>query len=269
MAPRATRAGLLEDRRGRPMTTLENDRLSSAAQSSAPAAAGRKAKVWDWPTRFFHWSLAASFAGAFVTDRLGASYFVYHLWFGYAVIVLVIFRVIWGFVGTRHARFHNFVQGPRGVLRYVSAVGRGLRTRYAGHNPLGALMALALLFALGVQAALGLFGDDEIFNAGPLAGLVGKETSLALTSLHRKIFYVIAAAVGVHVVAVLVHVTIKGEPLIRAMVTGHKPTHLVGAEDDIVSSKGRLAIFLLLAISAALALALHFVPQADASLGDY
>lgn len=247
------------------MTTLEHDRFARAAQYSKPA----RRKVWDWPTRFFHWSLVIAFVGAFVTNKLGASYFTYHLWCGYAVIVLVVFRIVWGFVGTRHARFGSFIQGPRGVLHYVSAAGRGLHTRYAGHNPLGGLMVLTLLFVLGAQALLGLFGNDEIFNAGPLASLVSKEASLALTSLHRKMFYLIAAVVGLHIVAVIAHVVLKREPLIRAMFTGAKPIELVDPEEAIRSSKGPLAAFLLIIISAALAAALHFIPPGDIDLAGY
>ncbi|PPD10060.1 MAG: cytochrome B [Methylocystis sp.] len=247
------------------MTTLEHDHLASAARYSKPA----RRKVWDWPTRFFHWSLVIAFVGAFVTNKLGASYFTYHLWCGYAVIILVVFRIVWGFAGTRHARFASFVQGPLGVLHYVSAAGRGLRTRYAGHNPLGGLMVLTLLFALGTQATLGLFGNDEIFNAGPLASLVSKQASLALTSLHRKMFYLIAAAVGLHIVAVIAHVVLKREPLIRAMFTGAKPIDLVGPEEAIPSSKGPLAAFLLIIIAATLAAALHFIPPVDIDLAGY
>lgn len=248
------------------MTTLEHGRLAGTAPNSK---AEQRRKVWDWPTRFFHWSLVIAFVGAFVTNKLGASYFTYHLWFGYAVIILVGFRIVWGFIGTRHARFASFIRGPRGVLRYVSAAGRGLRTRYAGHNPLGGLMVLTLLLALGAQATLGLFCNDEIFNTGPLASLVSKQLSLALTSLHRKTFYLIAAAVGLHIVAVLAHVAVKREPLIRAMFTGAKPNELVDPDEAIRTSKGPLAAFVMIIISVILATALHFAPQADFDLAGY
>jgi cytochrome b len=248
------------------MTTIENERLSAVATYSA-----RKAhrKVWDWPTRLVHWGLVAALAGAYVTNKLGASYFSLHLFFGYATIVLVVFRIVWGFVGTRHARFVNFVEGPRGVLRYVSAVGRGRLTRYAGHNPLGALMVLTLLCLLGAQAAFGLFGDDEIFNTGPLAGLVSKEQSLFLTSLHRKLFYVILAAVGLHVGAVIAHVAVKKEPLIRAMISGSKPSEHVAPDEAIQTSRSALAFLLLAAITALLAVGLHFAPTPATDLASF
>ncbi|KAF2989130.1 cytochrome b/b6 domain-containing protein [Methylocystis sp. MJC1] len=242
------------------MTTIENDRLSSVESYSETRT---YRKVWDWPTRFFHWSLVAAFIGAYVSNKLGADYFSLHLFFGYAVIVLVTFRIVWGFIGPRHARFANFLKGPRAVLHYVSAVGSGRHTRYVGHNPLGALMVLALLASLGAQAAFGLFGDDEIYNAGPLAPFVSKEASLLLTSLHRKLFYVLVAAVIVHVTAVLAHVVVMREPIIRAMVTGHKPSHLVPAEETLRSSRGAVAFLLFIAIVATLAIGLHFAPSAQ------
>jgi cytochrome b len=247
------------------MTTLDTDDLSTRAARQAQDFH----KVWDWPTRLFHWSLVAAILGAYATNRWGASYFTAHLFFGYATIVLVVFRIVWGFVGTRHARFSSFVEGPRGVLRYVSALGRGRKTRYAGHNPLGAVMTLILLGALGAEATLGLFGDDEIFNAGPLAGLVSKDASLALTSLHRKFFYVILFAIVLHVGAVFAHVLLKGEPLIRAMLTGFKPAGLVLPEEAIVSSRGVLAVVLLTVLVSALALGLQLAPPQDIDVAGF
>jgi cytochrome b len=248
------------------MTTIDDDRFS-ATRSRGETQTYRK--VWDWPTRLFHWSLVAAFAGAYVSNKLGAGYFSLHAFFGYSVIVLVIFRIIWGFVGARHARFANFVKGPRGVLHYVSAVGRGRHARYVGHNPLGALMVLVLLALLGAQAALGLFGNDEIFNTGPLAALVSKDTSLLFTSFHRKLFYVILAAIIVHVSAVLAHVVVMREPIIRAMVTGSKPSSFVPHEDSIRSSRGAIAFVLFAAIVAAFAIGLHFAPSAEVDLAAF
>jgi cytochrome b len=248
------------------MTTIESDRFTQKAVSR-PATAGRK--VWDWPTRCFHWSLVVAMVGAYASNKAGASWFWLHSFFGYAVIVLVAFRVVWGFIGTRHARFASFVEGPRGVLRYLSAVGRGRQTRYAGHNPLGAVMVLLLLALLGAQAAFGLFGDDEIFNAGPLAALVGKETSLLFTSLHRKLFHVILAAVALHVGAVILHVVVKREPLVRAMVTGAKPGSLVAADEAIGSSRGAIAVLLFLALAGALAAGLALAPASGVDIASY
>ena len=241
------------------MTALESDR---PAISTAPAASTHR-RVWDWPVRLFHWGLVVSILGAFATNKLGVKYFGYHAFFGYAVIGLVVFRLVWGFVGPRHARFANFVKGPKAVLHYVYAVGRGWKTRHAGHNPAGALMVLLLLALLGAQASFGLFANDEIFNAGPLAGLISKGLSLNLTSLHRKLFYVIAAAALLHVGAVVAHWRLKGENLIAAMITGKKPAHLVEPHEEIRSSRGLRALTLLLVIGIGVALMIHFAPPSD------
>jgi cytochrome b len=247
------------------MTTLENDAAAPASPSDAPS----RRLVWDLPVRLFHWALVFSIFGAFVTNRLGVKYFTYHTWFGYAVIVLVGFRLSWGIYGTRHARFANFIRDPKAVLHYVGAIGSGHRTRYAGHNPLGALMVVALLTLLGLQAGFGLFANDEIFDVGPLAGLVSKSASLSLTSLHRKIFYVILAAVALHVGAVFWHLLAKRENLIAAMVTGKKPAHLVHPHEEIRSSRGLRAVGLLLAVTGLLALALRFAPVADVDVAGF
>jgi cytochrome b len=221
--------------------------------------------VWDLPVRIFHWLLVAAFAGAFVTNKLGVAYFSWHVLCGYAVIVLVAFRIVWGVVGTRHALFRNFVRGPVQTFRYVASVLRGQPLAYAGHNPLGALMVVVLLLALGVQAVLGLFGNDEIVNVGPLYGYVSDEVSLRLTSLHRHLFYWIAAAVGLHVAAVLAHRMFHGERLVKAMITGRKPSHIVGVHDAIRASRVWLAALVVVLLVGALAWIVETAPTAVAS----
>lgn len=221
--------------------------------------------VWDLPVRIFHWLLVAAFLGAFVTNGLGVAYFQWHVLCGYAVIVLVAFRIVWGIVGTRHARFWNFVRGPLETLRYALAVVRGHAPAYAGHNPLGALMVVVLLAALGVQAVIGLFGNDEIVNYGPLYGYVSDSFSLRLTALHRHLFYWILGAVGLHVAAVLAHRVFKGELLVKAMITGRKPSHIVGAHDAIRTSRNWLAALVVVLLIGALAWIVEAAPNAVAS----
>jgi len=155
-------------------------------------------------------------------------------------------------VGTRHAQFWNFICGPAVTLGYLIGILRGHKMRHAGHNPLGAWMVVTLLIALGMQAFSGLFGNDEIFNAGPLYGYVTKEVSLTLTSLHRHLFYWITGAVAIHVLAVIAHYLFGHGHLLRAMVTGRKPQHLVAEPDGIASSRCWLAILVTIAIAGAL-----------------
>lgn len=233
------------------MTTIDN--------VTQPRAVEQR-QVWDLPVRVFHWTLVAAVIGAFVTNRLGVNYFKYHVWCGYAVIVLVCFRVVWGFVGTRHAQFWNFVCGPAATLRYVLGLIRGHELRYAGHNPLGAWMVVALLVALATQASLGLFGNDEIFNVGPLYGYVSKKLSLQLTSLHRLLFYWIMGAVAIHVLAVIAHHIFEKANLLHAMITGRKPLHSLGEADGIASSRTWLAVLLIIAFAGALAWIVRHAP---------
>jgi cytochrome b len=233
------------------MTTLDN---------IAQVQEVKKRQVWDLPVRVFHWTLVAAIIGAFVTNRLGVSYFKYHVWCGYTVIVLVLFRIVWGVVGTRHAQFWNFVCGPAATLRYVLGLLRGHEIRYAGHNPLGAWMVVTLLAALGIQAFSGLFGNDDIFNVGPLYGYVSKEVSLRLTSLHRHLFYWIMAAAAVHILAVIAHHVFERANLLHAMITGHKSHDSVAESDGIVSSRTWLAVLVSIAIAAALAWVVNHAP---------
>lgn len=226
-------------------------------------------QVWDLPVRIFHWSLAGAFVAAFVTNRLGVAYFKYHVWAGYAVLVLVLFRILWGVFGTRHALFKNFLCGPKAVLAYARTLFSAAGTHYAGHNPLGALMVVALLAGAGAQAILGLFSNDEIFNVGPLYGFVTKDQSLVLTSLHRRLFYLLVAAIAAHVLAVIAHRIFKGENLVRAMITGRKPRSQVAAEDAISSSRLWLAAPLALAAVGALAWILLHAPTAVADASEF
>lgn len=233
--------------------------------SVTEASTGAERRVWDVPVRLFHWSLATAFLVAFVTNRLGIAYFKYHVWAGYTVLVLVAFRIVWGFVGTRHALFRTFVRGPRHVVAYARGLLAGQdetkrQRHYAGHNPLGALMVLALLGGLAAQGALGLFANDDIFNTGPLAGYVTKDVSLVLTSVHRKLFYWLAGAIVLHIAAVIGHHVFKNENLIRAMVTGQKPARVVTPEDAIVSSRIWLATLVMALLCAALAYVVMHAP---------
>jgi cytochrome b len=237
-------------------------------QTKTQEAFETERQVWDLPVRVFHWSLVLAVIAAFVTNKLGVRYFKYHVWAGYAVIVLVAFRLIWGLVGTRHARFWNFLRGPSETLAYARDLVAGKDQHYPGHNPMGALMVLTLLGALATQSILGLFGNDEIFNVGPLNGYVSKDVSLVLTSIHRKLFYWLAGAVALHVLAVVAHKIFKNENLVRAMITGRKPLHAVPADEEIHASRSWLALALGLALAIGLAFIVTHAPAA-ADTGDF
>jgi len=219
-------------------------------------------KIWDLPVRFFHWAIVLLFIAAYVTNSLGPTYFKYHLWSGYAMILLVSFRIVWGFVGTHHARFANFIKNPAFTLKYAVSLLKKSDQHYLGHNPLGAIMVVILLVAILIQAMTGLFSNDEIFNLGPLYGYISDELSLKLTSIHRQLFYWISGAVALHIAAVLVHIIWKRDNIIKAMFTGKKSIQTLTNETTIHSSKTWLAIIILAGLALILAWVLVHAPEA-------
>ena len=218
-------------------------------------------RVWDLPVRVVHWLLVIGIAGSYVTHKLGVTYFKYHLWFGYLVVVLAAFRILWGFVGTRHARFTSFLRGPRKTASYVWAMIRGTAAVTPGHNPAGAWMVILLLLLLLTQGITGLFSNDEIFNTGPLYGYISDGLSLRLTSWHRRMFDWILIAVVLHVLAVIGHRLFAGHDLIGPMISGRKPAHLLGEHEAIASSRLWLAVLLLAGVAGTVS---WFVVQAPA-----
>jgi cytochrome b len=227
-------------------------------------AAGTEPRfVWDVPVRVTHWLLLASVTGSYVTHRLGASGFRYHRWFGYTTLVLVAARIMWGLVGTRHARFTSFVRGPVTVVRYLANLVRGEPTRHAGHNPAGGWMVLLLLALLAAQAVTGLFANDEIANTGPLYGYVLNSTSNRLTRWHHRLFDALLIAIALHVIAVIAYWLVKHTNLLRPMFTGRKPADEVPAGAEIAGSRVWLWLTLIGAASAALAWLIAQAPEAS------
>ncbi len=220
-------------------------------------------EVWDLPVRLFHWLLVLAVLGAYISHEAGIEYFIYHLWCGYAVVILVSFRILWGVLGTYHARFWNFLKKPTHTIRYGIDLVNNKETHYTGHNPLGAWMVIMLLIALLAQGITGLFGNDEILNFGPLYGYVSNEFSLKLTSIHRQLFDLLVAAVAIHVLAVTFHLVIKKENLIRAMLTGRKPRNQVNSSVEIQSSRLWLAALLVLGLCAALVWLVGHAPKPE------
>jgi cytochrome b len=195
---------------------------AESIDSRPSMAPGRPILVWDLPTRLFHWLLVTLVIASFVTGKIGGTWMQYHQWSGYAIIGLLIFRFAWGFVGGRHARFSAFICGPGAVLRYARALLRRDAPHHLGHNPLGGWSVLAMLTALLVQAATGLFANDDIITEGPLFPWVSKATSDWLTHIHNLNQNAILVLVGVHVMAILFYLIIKHENLIYPMFSGYK-----------------------------------------------
>jgi len=179
--------------------------------------------VWDLPLRVFHWGIVLCFAASWATHELGTQWFEWHVRSGYAMLVLVAFRLAWGFLGPRHARFASFVRGPGATLAYLRGLARRDGATTPGHNPLGALAVLAMLALLAAQAVTGLFANDEIFNTGPLYGYVSDGLSDRLTGLHKQGFDLLLVLAGLHLAALAFYALWKRSHLVRAMITGRKP----------------------------------------------
>jgi len=178
--------------------------------------------VWDLPTRLFHWLLVIFVIISFVSGNIGGNAMKYHKWSGFTILVLLLFRLIWGFVGSGESRFATFAKGPSAVVRYSMTLLRRDSPRCLGHNPLGGWSIIAMLVALLVQAATGLFANDDIATEGPLYGWVSKATSDGLTRIHRLNQEVIIALVSIHLLAVLFYLIYKRENLVKPMIIGVK-----------------------------------------------
>ena len=192
----------------------------AAAKKSPGSSKLLPLKVWDIPTRLFHWLLAGLVGGAWYTAEYGPMDI--HALIGQAILTLIIYRLIWGVIGSETAQFWNFIKGPRTVIAYARGLLTGGGKPTTGHNPMGALMIVAMLVLLATQAVLGLMGNDDILFEGPLFNLVGKEWSDTLTGYHHLLFNGILVAVILHVCAALFYLVIKRENLIGAMITGIK-----------------------------------------------
>ena len=188
---------------------------ASEARRSAPAIA-----VWDLPLRLFHWSLVLCVIGSVVTIKAGGAWMNWHMRFGYAILALLLFRIIWGFIGGRHARFRDFIVSPGAFLGYLK--GRPGQRVSPGHTPLGSLSVIAMILLFLVQAILGLFANDDIFTEGPLAHLISKEASDRVTGLHKTGELLLYALMALHLSAIAFYRFARGKRLVPAMITGYK-----------------------------------------------
>ncbi|MEY2632112.1 MAG: hypothetical protein RIR00_766 [Pseudomonadota bacterium] len=178
----------------------------------------RRIRLWDLPTRLFHWLLVLAIGGAWASGELGGDLLVWHGRLGLLIIALVVFRLVWGVVGSTYARFGQFVRGPAAILAYLRGQWHGI-----GHNPLGALSVLGLLGLVSLQAATGLFAmNDDIGFHGPFYDLVSGHTSELLTRLHHRIFKLLLLLVVLHLAAISFYKLVRKDNLILPMLSGHK-----------------------------------------------
>jgi cytochrome b len=208
-------------------------------------------RVWDAPTRLFHWSIVALMFLSWLSADQG--YMTVHLWSGLTLLALLLFRLGWGLIGSTTARFSNFLHPPRRVIAYLKSGGS---LPHAGHNPAGGLMVMALLAVLLAQILTGLFGNDGLKFAGPLALLVSDDASDQLTRIHGIIFNIILVLVWLHVAAIGFYHFVKGDNLVAPMVSGKKHRTRVPEGAKIIFTHPLLALGLVLASAAVMALIL-------------
>lgn len=205
--------------------------------------------IWDLPIRIFHWSLVLLLACLWYTSDQDNGLIELHIKFGYTALTLVLFRILWGFVGTYHAKFSNFVPSFRSIKHYLT-YSNDQRKTYLGHNPLGSLMVFALLFLILSQAISGLFISDDIFSAGPYHESVAKSLQKFFALIHHNAFDWLLVFSFFHVVAVIYYVRVKKQKLIWAMLHGKKNIDEKMKEQGISDSKLWLALIVLLIVVA-------------------
>lgn len=206
-------------------------------------------RVWDLPTRIFHWALTLCVTGLLITGNIGGNWMNWHLRLGYAVLTLLLFRLVWGFIGGHWSRFSSFLFAPSTVWRYLQ--GHVHPEHRVGHNPLGALSVFALLVILLAQVGSGLFSDDEIAFFGPLVTFVSGETVRLATDYHKNIGkFLVLGLVVLHVTAIAFYKLVKKESLVQPMVCGdkHLPIAIPSAQDTWIT---RVIAFIVLGASAA------------------
>ena len=223
-----------------------------------------RVKVWDLPLRLFHWLLVIAIVGAWasaeLSEDLGDNVIEIHGKIGLFILGLVTFRIVWGFVGSTHARFLNFFPTPARIKAYLSGDVHPL-----GHNPIGALSVLALLALLVAQAVTGLFANDDISFHGPLAALISSGVSDRITKLHHLGFDALFILIGLHIAAIFFYLHIKKTNLLRPMITGYTDN----AAGDSARGGGVIAFVVAVLIAAGVVCAASGVflpkPAVDAS----
>lgn len=205
-------------------------------------------RIWDLPTRLFHWSLVVLICSSF--GFIYNANIEYHALCGYLILVLLLFRICWGFLGSVTATFRHFVKSPLVAIHYLKNI-HHQKSDYPGHNPAGGLMILAMLFVLLIQASTGLFSNENtyLFFDGPLAHLVSTENSDAITQFHYWWGKLVFLLIFIHITANLFYLWILKENLIKPMIYGHKIVNDQSNVPTLTFKSNKLA-FVILCIAA-------------------
>jgi len=204
--------------------------------------------VWDLPTRLFHWALAVLICGSYYTVEISGDMDT-HMLIGQTILTLVVFRVVWGFIGTRYARFSSFVAGPAAIFAYARSLAGPASPEFAGHNPLGGAVVLLMLALVLAQTVSGLFATDGDVYSGPLNHLISSRAGNSVTEFHEVNFAILAIVVAVHIAAAFFYLLVKRTNLIAPMITGKKPS-LPATDTGIASSRLPVAVVCLLVVAA-------------------
>ncbi|MFL5256156.1 MAG: cytochrome b/b6 domain-containing protein [Rhodopila sp.] len=180
----------------------------------------RPIKVWDLPVRLFHWAIVVLIFVAWATQEF--NHMEWHVWTGYTILTLLIFRVVWGFIGSDTARFSRFLRSPAAALAHLRHLRRREQDSEIGHNAAGGWMVLVMLALIGIQAGTGLFANDDANTEGPLMHFVSKDQSDFLSHIHSLNFDLIEIAIALHILAIGAYLLLKRQNLVRPMVTGVK-----------------------------------------------
>ena len=212
-----------------------------------PSHQPQTVRIWDLPTRLFHWLLMLSVAGLITTGELAGEAMFFHFWFGYAVLTLVLFRLVWGVVGGHWSRFVNFIPRPAELKEYLLAIRHKQSTHHVGHNPLGALSVVLMLLLLFAQVFTGFMSDDEIATTGPWVALVPNSWVSLATQYHAdfgKIFLIVL--IVVHVATVIYYKRAKNKDLITPMLNGNKelPSDTPTSRDTVTSRLFALGVLI-------------------------
>jgi cytochrome b len=206
--------------------------------------------IWDLPLRIFHWLLVISIFGSWYTSNQDNGLIDYHLTLGYFTLGLVVFRLVWGFVGTTHSRFSQFIPSLGRLIAYAKSFRSPSSPSHPGHNPMGSLMVVFMLTIILLQAISGLFMNDDIFTSGPYYGTLDENMESIAVFIHRNGFNVIIGAVVLHIAAIIFYQVFKGQSLVPPMLTGKKSSDDVTKKDSISHSKIGLAILITLLVAA-------------------
>jgi cytochrome b len=220
-------------------------------EETSSGTAAPRVKAWDLPTRLFHWLLALLILSAYLT-RKNTVDLTWHKWTGYAILILIVFRILWGFAGSSTSRFSSFLYAPWTSARYAFDFLLRRPRRYLGHNPLGSIAVFAMLGLVGAQGVLGLFSydDHDSIDGGPLAGRISEGLMATFTAWHIWLFYILLYVIIAHITANVLYIVWKRENLVTPMITGKKhPVDFEDAPAARIAPLWRALVCLILAVA--------------------